>query len=149
MQTADTIENYSVTMNRTLNAPMQSVYEAWTQKDALTTWFKAHPDMQTIINTFDLTVGGKYHFEMREPDGTPHVMYGEYVSLSPFSQLVFTWKWETDELKVDSLVTIDLLEKDGKTEMTLLHERFDSQQLADMHDEGWTGCLAQLNDFFN
>jgi len=149
MQTADTIENYSVTMNRTLNAPIKAVYEAWTQKEALTTWFKAHPDMQTIINTFDLQVGGKYHFEMREPDGTPHVMYGEYVSLSPFSQLVFTWKWETDELKVDSLVTIDLLEKDGKTELTLLHERFVSQQVADMHNEGWTGCLAQLNDFFN
>lgn len=32
--------------------------------------------------------------------------------------------------------------------MTLIHERFDSQDLADMHNEGWTGCLAQLEVFF-
>ena len=149
MSTATAVENYSLTMNRTLNASKQAVYDAWTQKEALTAWFKASPDMETIVHQFELKVGGLYDIEMREPDGTPHVMHGEYVSLTPHDQLIFTWKWETDELKVNSLVTIDLTEKNGMTEIQLTHEKFASQEIADMHDQGWTGCLAQLETFFN
>ena len=149
MSTATALQNYSLTMNRTLNAAKKAVYKAWTDTDALTSWFAPSSEMTTIVHKLELHIGGQYHIEMLEPDGTSHVMHGEYIALTPYDQLVFTWKWETDELKVNSLVTIDLTENNGKTEMILTHEKFASQELADIHAGGWTGCLAQLEAFFS
>jgi len=147
METANAIENHSLTMTRQLNASKQSVYEAWTREEALTSWFAPASEMSTIVHLLELKVGGKYRIEMLETNGTSHVVHGEYVELNPFDQLVFTWEWESDEQNVHSLVTIDLKEIEGKTDMTLTHEKLASQELVDLHSEGWMGCLAQLENF--
>lgn len=149
METANAIQDFSLTINRSLNASKQAVYNAWTQKEALTSWFAASSEMTTIVHKLELKIGGEYRVEMLEPDGTSHIMHGEYIALNPFDQLVFTWKWESDEQNVNSLVTINLTEKNGTTKMVLTHEKFDSQELADLHTEGWTGCLAQLDNYFS
>lgn len=149
MQTASAAQDYSLTMNRNLNASKQEVYDAWTNPEALTSWFAASSEMSTIVHKLELHVGGHYRIEMLEPNGTSHVMHGEYIALDPYNQLVFTWEWESEEQNVNSLVTIDLTESKDSTNMLLTHEKFDSQDLADLHSEGWTGCLAQLEEFFN
>ena len=148
MDTAVAIENFSLTMNRSFKHPKKDVYEAWTNKDYLTSWFAPAKEFTTIIHEQELKVGGKYKLEMREPDGTAHVIHGEYVALNPFDQVVFTWEWESDEQEVNSLVTIDLKEEDGTTDMILLHEKLESQNSVDLHSEGWTGCLSQLDEYF-
>ncbi len=147
MDTACAVENFSLTMKRNFNASKQAVYEAWTNIDALTTWFAPTKEMTTIIHELELTIGGNYRIEMIEPNGNQHIVYGEYVELNPFDQLIFTWKWESDEQKVNSLVTIDLSEKNGTTDMVLTHEKLASQESVELHSEGWTGCLAQLGNF--
>ena len=86
---------------------------------------------------------------MIDPSGASHVIHGEYVALNPYEQIVFTWEWEGDEDEVDSLVTIDLKENNSGTDMTLTHEKLESQHLVDIHSEGWMGCLAQLSNFIN
>ena len=148
METAVAIDNFSLTMNRTFNHSKQDVYDAWTNKESLISWFAPAKEFTTIVHEQELSVGGKYKIEMREPDGTAHVIHGEYVSLNPFEQIAFTWEWEGDEHEVNSLVTIDLNETDGTTEMTLVHDKLESQNLVDIHSEGWVGCLSQLEEYF-
>ncbi len=149
MEAATEIQEFSLTMNRRFNVPKQAVYEAWTDKEALTAWFAPAAEMTTIVHYQELKVGGQYNIEMRETDGTQHIIHGEYVALNPFDQLVFTWEWQSDENNVNSLVTIDLQESDGSTEMVLTHEKLASQKSVDLHSEGWTGCLVQLEAFVN
>lgn len=149
MEAATEIQEFSLTMNRTFNAPKQSVYEAFTNKEALAAWFAPTEEMTTIVHSQKLEVGGKYKIEMIEPDNTRHIIHGEYIELNPFDQLVFTWEWESDEQNVNSLVTIDLQESNGLTEMVLTHEKLASQESVDLHSEGWTGCLVQLGAFVN
>ena len=132
-------------MNRTFNVSKKEVYDAWTNKNALIDWFAPTKEMTTVVHDLELQVGGKYRIEMIEPTGTSHKIHGEYVELNPFDQIVFTWEWESDEQKVNSLVTIDLSEKNGTTEMVLTHEKLASQESVDLHSEGWMGCLAQLD----
>ncbi len=148
MDTAAAIENFSLTMNRSFKHPKKDVYDAWTNKEYLTSWFAPTKEFTTIVHEQELKVGGKYKIEMREPDGTAHVIHGEYVALNPFDQIVFTWEWESDEQEVNSLVTIDLTEKNGSTEMVLLHDKLESRNSVDLHSEGWIGCLAQLDEYF-
>lgn len=148
MDTAVAIENFSFTMKRNFKHSKQDVYEAWTNRESLIDWFAPAKEFTTIVHEQELKVGGKYKIEMREPDGTAHVVHGEYVALNPYDQIVFTWEWESDEQEVNSLVTIDLTENNGVTDMLLLHEKLASQESVDLHSEGWTGCLTQLDSYF-
>lgn len=148
METAVATDNFAVKFEREYNASKQAIYDAFTKEDILVKWFAPSPDMKTIVHEQELKVGGRYHIEMLEPNGTKHITYGEYVTLDPYDQLVLTWQWETEEFQVDSIVTIDLEEVNGKTRMTLVHDRFESQYIADMHDEGWTGCIARLDQMY-
>jgi len=147
MEAATAIDNFSLTMNRQLNATQQEVYNAWTDKDAITSWFSPTKEMTTKVHELDLRVGGLYKIEMLEPNGNSHKIHGEYVVLNPFQQIVFTWEWESDEQNVNSLVTIDLQEKNGKTNLVLTHDKLASQDSVELHSEGWVGCLAQLELF--
>lgn len=149
MDTATALQDFSLTMNRNFKASKQSVYEAWTNKEALVSWFAASSEMTTIIHGLSLSVGGEYRIEMREPDGTSHIIHGQYVALTPYDQIVFTWEWESDEEHVNSLVTIDLSDNNGTTDMVLTHEKLASQESVDLHSEGWLGCLAQLDNYMN
>jgi len=146
---ATELENFSLTMKRNFKHPKKDVYQAWTNRDALVSWFAPAEVFTTIVHEQTLKVGGNYRIEMLEPNGTSHIIHGEYVALNPYNQIVFTWEWESDEQEVISLVTIDLKELDGSTEMVLLHEKLESTELVDIHTEGWTGCLGQLDVYFN
>jgi uncharacterized protein YndB with AHSA1/START domain len=149
MDAATVIQNFSLTMNRNFKADKKDVYEAWINKEALVSWFAPSNEMTTVVHELDLKIGGKYSIEMIETNGKSHKVHGEYVTFNPYNQIVFTWEWESDEQKVNSLVTIDLSEKNGTTDMVLTHEKLASQESVDLHSEGWTGCLAQLGNYFN
>jgi len=147
MDAAVATENFSLTFERVFNVSRQAVYDAWTRKEALTQWFAPTSEMSTIMHQMELKVGGEYCVEMLEPDGTSHTTRGEYVVLNPFEQIAFTWKWESDEMKIDSLVTIDLIEQGESTKMILTHDRLGSQRSVELHNEGWTGCIEQLGAY--
>jgi len=147
MDTAVAVDNFSLTMDRTYKASKQAVYDAWTNREALIEWFAPTKEMSTIVHEMELAVGGKYRIEMLEPNGTSHVTHGEYVALNPFNQIIFTWEWESDEMEVNSLVTIDIEENNGETRMLLTHDQLGSQHSVDLHNEGWTGCIEQLGAF--
>jgi CubicO group peptidase (beta-lactamase class C family) len=68
---------------------------------------------------------------------------GVYREIIPNEKLVFTWGWEGPE-RHETLVTIELSDRDGGTELVLLHERFADQAAADHHGQGWRGCLENL-----
>jgi len=148
MDAATAIQNYSLTMDRNFNASKKDVYDAWTNIESLKSWFAPTKEITTLVHELELHVGGHYRIEMIEPTGTSHKIHGEYVALNPYDQIVFTWEWESDEQQVNSLVTIDLNEKNGSTNMVLTHEKLASQESVDLHSEGWTGCLTQLTNFF-
>ena len=144
MESAAAVDNFSLTMDRDFKASKQAVYKAWTNEEALKKWFAPTKEMETIVHQMEPEVGGKYHIEMLEPNGTSHVTHGEYVTLDPFDQIIFTWEWQSEEMEVNSLVTIDLTERDGVTSMVLTHDQLASQFSVDIHTEGWTGCIEQL-----
>ena len=44
----------------------------------------------------------------------------------------------------ETLVTVTFRDVGGKTEMTLLHERFANTEARDSHSHGWTGSFDKL-----
>lgn len=132
----------SLTLNRRLKAPASLVYAAWTEPEKMMRWY-CPADSEVLYAESSAKVGGKYRVIMRTPDGVKHVTSGEFLEVVPNEKLVFTWGWDS-EPGIRSQVTVSLVEAEGETDLTLLHEQLPTVPSRDGHLEGWTGALANL-----
>lgn len=144
----------SLNMTKIINAPIERVFAAWTQPELLHKWWGAHESFSAPVAEVDLRVGGKYRLGMLEPGkDAPYVCHGVYQVIEPPTKLVFTWAWENtpDNLNfepAETLVTVEFIDKNGATEVTLTHERFPDAHMRDEHQGGWVGCLDSLSRLF-
>ena len=113
-------EKTSLEIIRLINAPPARVYKAWTDPAELQRWF-GPKDVRTIKIDADVRVGGKYRWDLKKQDGEEWSCFGEYRELIPGKKIVFTWKWDDDEAweNHDSVVTVELSDRDGGTEVKL------------------------------
>jgi uncharacterized protein YndB with AHSA1/START domain len=88
-------------------------------------------------------VGGRYRITMRLSDGRVIPVSGVFKAIDAPRSLVFTWGWEGDPSR-ESLVTIGLRERGGKTELTLRQEGLGSVSNRDDHGKGWNSALDKL-----
>jgi uncharacterized protein YndB with AHSA1/START domain len=79
-------------------------------------------------------------------DETTYNHVGEYKEIIPPRKIVFTWN---SEMVKDTLLTIELEEVNGYTELTLTHDLFLSAEEKERHHQGWEGCLQNLGHYFN
>lgn len=136
-------DDTTLVIRRTLAAPVERVYRAWTDPAWLSRWFAATPEHECVLAETDLRVGGRYRLIMRAPDGEEHRVSGEYREIETGRKLVFTWAWESTPER-ESQVTINLHAKETGTVLVLTHERFADVTTRDRHNQGWTGCLDTL-----
>jgi uncharacterized protein YndB with AHSA1/START domain len=136
----------SLQLRRTLAAPRTKVFRAWTDPQALTQWF-GKPGYTTLSAEVDLRKGGKYRLTMRkDPDGDPFSAFGTFQDVRSPEKLVYTWNWDHRDIG-DTLVTLELHDLGGRTEIVLTHERFPNTEERDGHNQGWSGCFDRLEQF--
>jgi uncharacterized protein YndB with AHSA1/START domain len=131
-------------VRRTIRAPRQRVFDAWTKAEELKKWHAPGP-LTVPTAEVDLRVGGNYRINMRAPDGANHIVMGTYREIDPPKRLVYTWSWENRP--IDSLVTIEFHDLGDSTEVVLRHD-LPSEQERTQHEQGWVGCLAKLESMF-
>jgi|SRR5437588_7886656 len=144
-----TEQNLKLEIKRFINAPRARVYQAWTDPAQLREWFGPE-NVKTRELVVDSRVGGKFRWDLTNPEGEEMTVFGEYHELVPGKKIVFTWKWDDDEVweNRSSLVTVELSDRDGGTELRLIHEKLPSEESRDRHNEGWNSVLDKLEKFF-
>jgi glutathione S-transferase len=145
-------DTFDLTISRTIRAPRQKVFEAFVKPELLRRWFG--PRGFTVTDAvLDPRVGGRYRVTMRPRSGESHTVGGEYREIKAPERLVFTWKWEGEEMGAmgETLVTVTLAERRGEqgieTELSLLHSGFPAPEARDGHTSGWNSSLNDLTDF--
>ena len=143
-------EKFSLEIKRLIKAPRDRVYAAWTDPAEMKQWFG--PDkVQTRDLIADARVGGEFRWDLTNSEGEEMTMRGEYRELQPGKKIVFAWQWDDDEAWKDhtSVVTVELRDCDGGTELRLTHEQLPNKESRDGHTEGWNSALNQLEKFFS
>lgn len=139
----------SLEIRRVIKAPRDRVYAAWTDPEQLRQWFGPE-NVRTREIVAQTWVGGKFRWDLINPEGEEMTVEGEYRELQRGRKIVFTWQWQDDENweNHNSIVTIELADAADGTEVRLLHERLPSEDSRDRHNEGWTSLLNKLETFF-
>lgn len=140
-------QNLKLEIRRVIRASRQRVFEAWTRPEEIRKWF-GPAGTQVLEAEADVRQGGRWSISTVRPSpdgGEEHHCgaFGEYVTIVPNRLLRFTWT-PTSSLDEETLVTIELQDVAGGTELTLRHEGFASENSRAGHEEGWTGTLVKL-----
>ena len=140
----------SVEIKRLIKAPPDQVYAAWTDPAQLKQWFGPE-NVQTRDLIADACVGGKFRWDLINSEGEKMTCRGEYRELQQDKKIVFTWQWEDDEDWENhvSIVTVELDDADGGTELRLTHEHLPNEESRVGHTRGWNSALDKLEKFFS
>jgi uncharacterized protein YndB with AHSA1/START domain len=136
-------EPITLRISRRYALTREKVFLAWTEPQALKKWMAPSDAHQIPVAEVDLRVGGRFRIVMQDPAGEQHRVGGVYREVSPPSRLVFTWAWESTPER-ESLVTVELYDRHGETELLLTHERFADDDARARHLQGWNNCLDRL-----
>jgi uncharacterized protein YndB with AHSA1/START domain len=134
-------------IKRRIAAPRERVFQAWTEAEHLRRWFFPTVDGNPVPHAeVDLRVGGRYRITLHAPDGNVTAMVGgTYHEVLPPAKLVFSWAWEAPQPDPsETLVTIELHEIRGETEIIITHEHFPEPTAQERHTIGWNCCLERL-----
>ncbi len=143
-------DKLSLEVKRFIKAPRDRVYAAWADPVQLKQWFGPE-SVQTHDLVADVRVGGKYRWDITNAEGEKMTVRGEYRELQPGRKIVFTWQWDDDEVWENrtSIVTVELDDAEGGTELRLTHVQLPSEQSRDRHSEGWESVLDRLEKLFS
>ena len=146
--TTKAAEKTSLHIKRFINAPRARVYAAWTGPAQLKEWWGPET-VRTRNFAADVRVGGKYRWDLINQEDEEMSVFGEYRELVPEKKIVFTWKWDDDDVweNRNSVVTVELFDAAGGTELHLCHEQLPSTESRDRHNEGWNSVLDRLEKF--
>lgn len=77
----------TVTIKRTFDAPLELVWTAWTQPEHIANWWSPK-GIKTRIVEHEFKVGGKWKFAMPMPDGNEFITEGVYIEIVEHKKIV-------------------------------------------------------------
>jgi uncharacterized protein YndB with AHSA1/START domain len=149
-KTTTSTEGRDLVLTRTINAPREQVFNAWTDPELLKQWFAPLP-WRTPVAEMDVRIGGSNLIVMRGPDGNEFPNRGVYLEVIKNERLVFTdaftKAWEPSD---KPFITVELTFEDqgGKTKYTARVHHWtvadrEAHEKMGFH-QGWAICADQL-----
>lgn len=146
--TVERTSDRELVVSRLIDGPARLVFEAWTRPDLFKRWWVPKGAPITLLSCeLDVRVGGSYRLVFAAGDQTM-AFFGRYLEVTPGARLV----WTNDEEGVDAgaVTTLTLVERDGKTLVTVhdLHPSKDALDaaIASGSTEGMPAQLEQLDE---
>jgi uncharacterized protein YndB with AHSA1/START domain len=129
-------DDKTLRIERTFQAPVQAVFDAWTSEEVIRRWWHAEHARETSEAEVDLRVGGVVRVVMRDPNkGVEIGGGGNYTEIEPPTRLAFTWIWDGDTRR--TLIELDFEETDGVTTVRFTHSGLWDEEAVRSHQDGW------------
>ena len=114
---SDTNESREIHIQRLYDAPLQAVWDAWTDPAQAALWWGPRGYTLTT-HSKDVRTGGHWDYTMHGPDGTDYPNTTQYLEVLPLAKLVYDHGGNADQPPMFR-VTVLFDEVDGKTRMDM------------------------------
>jgi uncharacterized protein YndB with AHSA1/START domain len=165
----ETVRKDLFVINRTFDAPIELMYEMWTNPEHVTKWVAPTGFTMRYLKA-DITQGGSTLYLMT--NGSNITMYGraKYLSMSKPDQIVYTQQFCDEKENIsrhpmaptwpETMLTTVTLAEEGpsKTRVTVSWETFGDVTPAELEifiksrggmTQGWTGSFDKLEDYLS
>ena len=83
------MKDRTLTIERIFNAPINLVWEAWSDPTHIAKWW-GPPGMEVIIKEHSFEIGGTWRYDMSMPNGGLFTSEGQYLSITPLKKIITT-----------------------------------------------------------
>ncbi|MFC8370083.1 MULTISPECIES: SRPBCC family protein [unclassified Streptomyces] len=135
-----TDSGFSYDLTRTLDAPVDRVWQAWTTPDQYARWAYAAPGSVEM----DVRPGGAWKATMVTPDGGEFPLTGSYLGVTENRLLVVGM--DVPGRPEPTVMTVELDEDGGRTRITT-RQTCDTAEERDTAEQGSTMLLDSLTAF--
>ena|SRR5580765_243778 len=109
-------------VTRTLNAPVELVWEAWTMPEHIANWWGPNGFTNTITK-MDFNPGGEWDLIMHGPDGTDYKNKSIFKEIVPFKKIVY------EHVSGPKFIATVDFEKQGNQTFIRWHMLFETAEL--------------------
>ncbi|MES2139857.1 MAG: SRPBCC family protein [Bacteroidota bacterium] len=129
-----------ITVQAIVDAPIEMVWEKWTNPDSITEWNTASDNWHTTKAKNDLRIGGKFLSRMEAKDGTVGFDFiGVYDNVKTNELIEYT-------LEDDRKVKVSFTPENGKTKIIETFEA-ESENSLELQFGGWQAILDNFKKY--
>jgi uncharacterized protein YndB with AHSA1/START domain len=136
--------SHNLRVERWFDATPEEVFDTYTDPAAQREWYQDQPGWIVQVEC-DLRVGGQWTVAFGPPGAEPYRETNVFKQVDRPRRLVYTSRVTMpDGSSFDTGMEVTFQERDGRTQMTIVHTGFPSAELRDDHRGGWSGFLDRL-----
>ncbi|MBR9800998.1 ATPase [bacterium] len=122
---ANSLSNTQIEVVRSFAAPLESVWDVFTQPELVSRWMPSPPGWSMPVSEMDFRVGGTYENRFRDDQtGQEFGLVGQFREIEPMSRIVqherHVQGGAAEETGIDSVITITFEETNGLTTVSTL-----------------------------
>ncbi len=130
----------TITVEATINATIEKVWDCWTKPEHITKWNNASDDWHTPYAENDLRIGGKFLSTMAAKDGSVSFdFWGIHTSVLPQQEISST-------LGDDRKMSVKFMRTDDGTKVIETFEP-ENQNTLELQQQGWQAILNNLKKY--
>jgi uncharacterized protein YndB with AHSA1/START domain len=134
----------TVTLHRVLAAPVEKVFKAFADADAMAAWLPPY-GFVCKVHSMDFKIGGTYKMSFTNfTTGNSHSFGGQYLEILPNELLKYTDQFDDPNLPGQMITTIKLKKVLCGTELVATQEGIPDVIPAEMCYLGWQESLDKL-----
>ena len=145
--TRSTVVHDTFVIERTYDAPVKLVFEAWADPARKARWFVGSVDALGAGYDLDFRVGGRETFRGGPPGGTVHTYESRYHDIVPEQRIVYTYVMYADATRISvSVATVEFRGEGDVTRLVLTEQGvfLDGRDTAAQREEGTRTFLESL-----
>lgn len=133
-----------VKLHRVFSAPVEKVFKAFTDADAMASWLPPY-GFVCKVHTMDVQTGGTYKMTFTNfTTGKGHTFGGEYLEIIPNEKLTYTDIFDDPGLQGQMITTIEFKKVLCGTELFATQEGIPDAIPTEMCYLGWQESLEKL-----